>query len=396
MNKSERLLDLLGQIDGDLIEKAAPGASSARKTGYKMWMSAAACLALVCGAGFGIWGAMNSQEPPPVIEDTVYPVKTVKTEPVLPSEETVLVDWWEETETETGDTPDTSVESSEKITMGCPDTSAALTWETSPPEDQPSSSVSTSSEVGRVPEWNERTVTEKFAEAEYGGVRYRATVGDLSAVDIGAKLGSDEMSGYDIYTDETFTIVGELYEINNVSAECVIAVKFSGIEKYFAYSNSYYSPVTLGDFIDDLNLRENMSFGSVWEQDLHGDLVEFQVDDEVIWEMLLDPNLQVMNERSDDMLVSDMSISVNIPKLGYNNISLAVTEEGYMTTNILATRKEFFIGAEKTKAFMEYVRENCEGYIIRYEAPAEEENGDTVHEEGSLAYGVTSEEIVLE
>ena len=52
--------------------------------------------------------------------------------------------------------------------------------------------------------------------------------------------------------------------------------------------------------------------------------------------------------------------------LGYENISLGVTENGYLTTNILNTGKAFFIGAEKAQMFMDYVIENCEGYDIIY------------------------------
>ena len=55
-----------------------------------------------------------------------------------------------------------------------------------------------------------------------------------------------------------------------------------------------------------------------------------------------------------------ISVSINIELL-YRNISLAVTEDGYLTTNILDTGKAFFIGKEKAEEFYGYVRENCEG-----------------------------------
>ena len=65
-------------------------------------------------------------------------------------------------------------------------------------------------------------------------------------------------------------------------------------------------------------------------------------------------------------LTRKMSISIDIPALGYENISLAVTEEGYLTTNILATGKAFYIGEEKVDAFVEYVLENCSGREMVY------------------------------
>ena len=69
-----------------------------------------------------------------------------------------------------------------------------------------------------------------------------------------------------------------------------------------------------------------------------------------------------------EMYVSHMGISVDIPLLGYENISLSVTEEGYLTTNILDTGKAFYIGKDKVNAFVDYVLNHCEGVELVYEA----------------------------
>ena len=61
-----------------------------------------------------------------------------------------------------------------------------------------------------------------------------------------------------------------------------------------------------------------------------------------------------------------MEISVDIPILGYRNISCSLTEEGYLVTNILDTGKAFFIGKEKVQEFVNYIIANYEGYRIVY------------------------------
>ena len=61
-----------------------------------------------------------------------------------------------------------------------------------------------------------------------------------------------------------------------------------------------------------------------------------------------------------------ISISVDIPLLGYKNISVSLTDKGYMLTNILDTGKGFYIGEDKVKEFLEYIKENYDGYKIVY------------------------------
>ena len=83
--------------------------------------------------------------------------------------------------------------------------------------------------------------------------------------------------------------------------------------------------------------------------------------------MLLDDLTAKNVDNYDSMnFFNKMSINVFIPVLGYENISLSVTEDGYITTNILDTGKAFYIGEDKTDMFIEYVLNNCQGYEIIY------------------------------
>ena len=50
----------------------------------------------------------------------------------------------------------------------------------------------------------------------------------------------------------------------------------------------------------------------------------------------------------------------------YENISISIREEGYIITNILSTGKMFRVGEENTKAFVDYVLDECDGYEIVY------------------------------
>ena len=85
-----------------------------------------------------------------------------------------------------------------------------------------------------------------------------------------------------------------------------------------------------------------------------------------------------------------ISVSINIELLGYENISLTVTEDGYLTTNILDTGKAFFIGKEKAEEFYGYVRENCEGtekitYIVNSSEPSGTGASSSAYDPGNTA-----------
>ena len=80
-----------------------------------------------------------------------------------------------------------------------------------------------------------------------------------------------------------------------------------------------------------------------------------------IWDMLLsDRNAQAvdLSDQPTWGVVTVMDMSIDIPILGYENISLSITEDGYLRTNILDTGKVFNIGVDAVNDFVSYVKEN--------------------------------------
>lgn len=240
--------------------------------------------------------------------------------------------------------------------------------------------------IAIVPRWEEMTITQKFNSVNFLENTYNTRSAKITSDLLGKKLGTSILSGYDAYTNTTYSINGEIYEINNFPEKCAIAVKLENDNEYYAYINTYYKPETLGEFIENLNLREIVDFGSVWYDDsykdeqgnYHYEEIEFPyVTDDVIWKMLFSdeslPNIHSDNDWHNRL----MSISVNIPLFGYENISVSVSEDGYLTTNIFETGKTFFIGKEKVQGFVDYVLENCDGYKTIYV----DENGNEINDD---------------
>lgn len=156
-------------------------------------------------------------------------------------------------------------------------------------------------------------------------------------------------------------------------------LKAVGDIDYYVYVNSYYRPTTLGEFMRDLNLEEITFFGTIyynyWDEDSQENInVEFyDVDNKIIWQKLFNnKNLENIYSDNDigkytsEKITQSISISVDIPLLGYKNISVSLTDKGYLLTNILDTGKGFYIGEDKVQEFLNYIKENYDGYKIVY------------------------------
>lgn len=321
LRKEKRILEILGQVDEQYIEEAAPGQGTeklhrARKCSLLKWGAVAACAcAAVCSIVL-----LNRR-------DTVrtWPILEVTAAPSAPGDEFFPIPRWENL-----------------------------------PVYQQYSRVVFAVSAGQEPS------------------EYTSRGGEVPSERIGEELGEAIAKGWDSYAE----IAGEAPErqkavkvcsITKISSECAIAVQYEGTGEWYAFTNAHYRPQTLGQFVEDLNLREEISFGSVYYEyrkssGEYATVCFDKVAQEVIRESLLSET-GAGNEAdglpggSPDKI---LDISVDIPLLGYKNISLSVREEGYIETNILDTGKRFFIGTKNTQAFVDYVLDECEGYELVY------------------------------
>ena len=264
-----------------------------------------------------------------------------------------------------------------------------------------SSTESTTLDIAYIPRWDEMKIYEQFSSYK----DYSTSSKAISVNDVGNFIEETKLTGHDEYNPETnHGTLAEVYEVKGISKECAVALKFPGFDEFYVYTNHLYRPETLGEFCDTLSLYDNISFGTVYYDYFEGNKYRsfefYGITKDDVWNYLIKDNLEAKNVHSDaDMHISLMSISTNVDILGCNNISIAVTEDGYLTTNILATGKSFFIGKEKVDTFIEFVKNKLEGCEIVYVYEDEEddtpEDSDTVSQ--IVSYNVeTGEETVIE
>ena len=262
-----------------------------------------------------------------------------------------------------------------------------------------------------VPKWHERTIEEQYRTLRLSGELYGSRCTEVDSSLITEKIASATASGYDDYTEKTYTTDVEVYKISKVSESFAVAVKFAESDKYYVYGKGIYTPDTLEGFINDLNLKDNLSFsGKItctnWKDDgKPSDDITFEGDvNKVVWDMLLtDTDIPITLMDADKDLKytlnrgKTMHIGISVNLFGYNNIVMDVDENGYLTTNILSIGKYFYIGKEKSKEFMDYVEKNFEGYIIKYvyeEDPDDKPKPENAGESSTLSHVVASREEV--
>ncbi|MGN1111693.1 MAG: hypothetical protein ACI4RP_00680 [Acutalibacteraceae bacterium] len=224
-----------------------------------------------------------------------------------------------------------------------------------------------SSEIAILTPWEELSIAEQYSELDFDNYKYSGRNTVVPNDSVGQSLGaSHTLSGYDEINEEAHQTYGEVSEIKGISSQCAVAVKHKDSEQYYVYVNAYYRPETLGQFMDDLSLEDNLIFNSVWYEytDENGNSISTQYSEppqNAIWDILLSDRNAVAVDLSDQPtwgIVTVMDMSIDIPILGYENISISITEDGYLRTNILDTEKVFNIGVDRANELVSYVKEN--------------------------------------
>ncbi len=231
--------------------------------------------------------------------------------------------------------------------------------------------------VAYIKKWDEKTIAEKYVEFRTADeLLFISHNKKLDKAMVDSKITDAILSGYDEYTEKTYTTNGTVYKIKHIAEDYALAVQFSGDDNYYLYVVDLYNPETIGNMIDDLNLKENLSFGKIRYREITDgksfEEVTFEGEfSDKAWGCLLNAREVPMTVAEDDRFLDfpenskQMSIGIHIDIMDMN-IGMTVRDDGILMTNLLSNGKYFDIGEEKANEFMEYVKKNLNGYIIKY------------------------------
>ena len=359
MKKEERINRLFGDIDDDLVADAAY-----RPIPIKVWLPrvTAAVAAVALTVGLAVAQPWATEKPP--VADSHTAIDTT-TDAVNDGNST---------------TTTTVQQGAHEISPGVPvDTSPAIDEPSHvappvPTGGTPTTTAPTEGGVWYEPKWEDKPIWQRFPEFERkipvgydGKMHYTVRDTNIDKTMVMEYLEDVNLHGYDIYTETAYDVVGKVYRIKGINPICAVALQYPDRSDFFPAINFGYKPDTLGEFIIDLNLREHLRVGTVYHsyRDADGTFHDKEyagLTVEKVWEMLLCDDA-LRNEYDEEnwqrQWNTKISIRIDMPLLGYHNISISLSENGYLRTNLLDTEKLFYIGEDKVDAFMAYVEENC-------------------------------------
>lgn len=390
--QSKKLFECLNDVREDFIEEAQEKPEKQKNAGiWLKWTAAAACVCLLAGAVFLLQGQLQL----PASQDTRNNVAGGAM-------------------TGTAE-PGTAEGGTEKIT-GEAGGSDGHRW--------PVKIIEIDGDAEQLaafePPWEDKEIYHQYAALIFDGKLYLAngptTIDPEKLEGEPQKITAFSYGGgqtpEDIDSTPEHQISAVVSHIQGVSAECAVAVRYEGTEEWYPTLNHNYKPQTLGQFIDDLNLRENLTFGTItysyWSDGEYADVHFDSVDSKKIWELLLSDteaeNVCRSLNSGDFYTLFDpeeepreiLDISVSIPILGEDNLSLQVREDGYLWTNLMGMmEKAFYLGEENTLPFVDYVLNECEGYEIQYVFPERPHNeGEENDDSSTVSYIATPEGLI--
>ena len=180
----------------------------------------------------------------------------------------------------------------------------------------------------------------------------------------------------------------DLYALAGVSTEYYILKEKDGL---WGYMNYDYRPATLGQLITDLNLAENLQIGTLYYNTSDGGRYSaWQIDGlngAKLWDMIfanpgavpqrltvkIDPEEIVREAEAqgamvvppydptgeyifDRALAADVSLSISLPAMGIENLSIGVSREGWMWTNLLSSGNYFAVSPTLVDEILAYAK----------------------------------------
>ena len=213
--------------------------------------------------------------------------------------------------------------------------------------------------------WSQTGNAGRYLTLSFDGIDYTTCGLALRDDRKGELLGDGTAVGQDYFSLEIHKTAVDVYAIRGVSSRCAVAVHFrepdasaTGQDNVYAYTNADYSPQTLGDFLRDLDLAQTLTVGDAYVPTADGGtLVYTGVRREELF-ALLTSCADAVNQPEADTAPPVMEVAVSL--FGTNK-AVCLTEDGYVWTNLLETRKCFYVGANKVADFAATVTGNSTG-----------------------------------
>ncbi len=210
--------------------------------------------------------------------------------------------------------------------------------------------------------WEYRTVGEKYRTMIVNGMEYVNTDHKVSEAMLRSALGTFDVTGYDEIKEESHVISGEAYELNDVVANKICAVKLE--DGYYVFRNFEYLPAgTLGELLDQANLPKLINLNWFEERGKDSKDKRFVLNDaSCLWNALTTECREAKFIEDQNWMAQKreyLGFSISSEALGIDNVALYVTKDGYLWTNAFGWQSLYDIGEEAAGEIIQNCREHC-------------------------------------
>lgn len=210
--------------------------------------------------------------------------------------------------------------------------------------------------------WECLSIHQQYTSVIWEGCHYDGGVAvELTKDDIGRKIGELDAEGYDLYQEVLHRKSFVAYEIEGLSPEYCIALKMDG--EFYKYRNRNYTfPATLGELLEECRIDEmfELNYHSIY-RDGQREGTYAIADDDPIWEIIKScADVPCTSEGFGAIRGEALCFTMTSSKFGAYKLSLYVTEDGYLKTNVFDYALVCNIGRDAAKRIMDYTKKNAE------------------------------------
>ena len=207
--------------------------------------------------------------------------------------------------------------------------------------------------------WEYKTVYEKYTSLFYDSKKYEGRGQEIRGELVGEALGNAQAKGYDIYTEKEYTENFEIYSINGVSEQYLIAAEMDG--KFYVFdAHEPNAFATLGEMMNAFAMEQNIQLDRFSVQDKNQKTKYYSLTDGgTVWEILeACKNAKAVNDTEWRPQTSYISFTVTSEALGVYKHVMYITEDGYLFTNAFDYANIFEIGEDAAQQIIRYVKKN--------------------------------------
>ena len=142
----------------------------------------------------------------------------------------------------------------------------------------------------------------------------------------------------------------DIFTLEGLNENLAIGVKFPEDDRIYTYINTWYTPETLGEFLDAIDYDNTVTYGSITLYPGNNFPVNDKNFKDIKNYLLIDTGASNIQ----NMSVTEICVtaSINCRELGSENKFLKISESGYISTNLIGYEYVFYVGKEAVARFL--------------------------------------------